>query len=422
VGAIREKGIDWITAVLVGGALLALAPSVAFATPPTNDAFANREVLSGPLPIELSRTNTGATKESGEFIPGLSPAGHSVWFEWEATGDDWITLGACDSDFPLTFAVFTGSSIDELTQAASGSSSEGPDCPYGQRQYTFRAQAGTKYEIAVDGNGFYMPPAEPPATEGTFSLRIEATPPPANDTFAHPTPLAGSIDEEPGGARFYFANATGNNWTATIESGEPFDGSGAGASVWYAWTPPESATYRLTGPCCVSGLRWSLYSGDSLAQLSPIVTGAGVAEVFVLGGITYRIAVFGDPDQGSGEPSMRSFNFMIAASLPPHGSTTSPSEAPAPQTDTAAPNTTISKQVLKRLPPIFVFRFHSSEAGSSFRCRLDEHRLARCGSSRRFGSKLAPGRHVLRVVAVDSAGNEDPTPAIARFRMPKAAG
>jgi hypothetical protein len=285
--------------------LLLVAPS-AFASPPANDDFGNREVLSGTLPLEGTHTNVEATKEAGEFIPGLSPAGHSVWYEWEAISSGWVTIGACDSEFPSTVAIFTGAAVDELTQIASGNPAEGPDCPSQQRQYTFRAQSGAKYEIAVDGNSFYMPPGEPPSTQGTFTLRIEATPPPPNDGFANATVLDAPIEEEPGGARFYLANALGYNWGATTEAGEPFYGTGAGASIWYSWTAPESGTYRFNGPCCGSGLNWGLYVGESLAQLSQILAATGSAEVSLLGGTTYRIAVYGTPDLATGEPTMAS--------------------------------------------------------------------------------------------------------------------
>lgn len=81
------------------------------------------------------------------------------------------------------------------------------------------------------------------------------------------------------------------------------------------------------------------------------------------------------------------------------------------------PDTKIFKSVLRRRPPIFVFHFQSTEPGSTFRCKLDRHPFATCPSSQRFGH-LKPGRHKLEVAAVDAAGNEDPTPAVARFKVP----
>lgn len=86
--------------------------------------------------------------------------------------------------------------------------------------------------------------------------------------------------------------------------------------------------------------------------------------------------------------------------------------------DTTPPDTMIFEHVLKRRPPIFAFSFHSSEPGSTFRCKLDKDPFTDCPSSERFGH-LKPGRHVLEVAAVDAAGNKDSTPALARFKFPK---
>jgi hypothetical protein len=62
------------------------------------------------------------------------------------------------------------------------------------------------------------------------------------------------------------------------------------------------------------------------------------------------------------------------------------------------------------------FRFHSSEAGSSFQCKLDGRRYRPC--PRRFTTRfLSLGLHVLLVRAIDPDGNRDPTPARDTFRV-----
>jgi hypothetical protein len=108
--------------------LLLAGSTAALATPPANDNFAEREDLSSTLPIKVTGSNAGATKEEGEYIPGLAPAGHSVWFEWEATNTGWVTIGACEDEFPTILAVFTGTELEHLTPVAGGNASEGPDC------------------------------------------------------------------------------------------------------------------------------------------------------------------------------------------------------------------------------------------------------------------------------------------------------
>lgn len=54
--------------------------------------------------------------------------------------------------------------------------------------------------------------------------------------------------------------------------------------------------------------------------------------------------------------------------------------------------------------------FSSPDAGASFLCRLDGAAFAPCVSPKQYGG-LAAGAHGFDVVAVDAAGNTDPTPA-----------
>ncbi|HEY5941791.1 MAG TPA: hypothetical protein VIT89_02875 [Solirubrobacterales bacterium] len=416
--------------------LLAL-PAGASAAAPANDNFLERQVL-GPgfpdgEPIVAAGDNFEAMPEHGESIPSgsaSSAAGHSVWFEWEATSDEWVTIGTCDSEFPTLVAVFTGTEIDDLTQVVSGNGSEGPDCPSGQRQYTFKPTSGTRYVIAVDGNAFFPPEAPPPVTEGAIALLIEETPVPPNDEFENATEVAGQVFEEPGGHRFFFANTRGYNWTASIEHGEPQE-LNSGASVWYSFTAPEDATYSFSQPCCqaASSLNRDLYSGDAVDELTPVALGEVGPEVDLTAGETVRIRISGPISAGFEETLVAGFDFNVMAELAPldsppasggGGSSTDPPPLPL---DTTAPETTISRAYLKRKPPVptFRFKFHSSEPGSSFRCSLDRQPFAPCGAVKNLGGQLTKGRHRLRAYAIDPAGNVDPTPAVARFRFPRSA-
>jgi Ca2+-binding RTX toxin-like protein len=62
-----------------------------------------------------------------------------------------------------------------------------------------------------------------------------------------------------------------------------------------------------------------------------------------------------------------------------------------------------------------VFRFASNERGSSFRCKLDRKPYRPCASPRIY--MLAPGRHTVRIFAIDGAGNADRTPALLSLRV-----
>jgi len=390
-------------------------PASAFAAPPANDDFANRQVLTGALPLEVAASNVEATKEEGEFIPGLSPAGHSVWFEWEAQADGWVTVGTCEESFPAIVQVFTGTAVNALTAIADGNGFEGPACPFQGRQRTFKAEAGTKYEIVLDGNGFHMPESPPPVTEGTIQLKIGETPLPPNDDFEDATALPGSISEEPGGNRFFFAHAGGFNWTATTQAGEP-EAASTGASVWYSFTAPEDAEYSFGAPCCQTAfnLRRDLFTGDALDQLTPLAVGVEFPKIQLAAGTTVRIRVSGPIDSGSGEPATANFDFNVSAVLAPL-----PPSLPAgdpPRSQPVAPETAIVKSAFNQHTRVARFRFSSTVEGSAFQCKLDKGDFKPCSSPRAY-KHLKPGRHAFRVRAVAPSGLLDESAAVGRFSI-----
>jgi glucose/arabinose dehydrogenase len=86
-----------------------------------------------------------------------------------------------------------------------------------------------------------------------------------------------------------------------------------------------------------------------------------------------------------------------------------PSQPPPP--DTTPPETTITGGPSGTTTSSSAsFTFTSSEAGSSFQCRLDGGTFAGCSSPKDY-TGLAPGSHTFEVRATDPAGNTDPTPA-----------
>lgn len=62
------------------------------------------------------------------------------------------------------------------------------------------------------------------------------------------------------------------------------------------------------------------------------------------------------------------------------------------------------------------FKFTSTEAGSSFQCKLDKKPFKPCVSPKKY-KQLKPGKHVFKVRAIDKAGNVDPTPAKRKFTV-----
>jgi hypothetical protein len=111
----------------------------------------------------------------------------------------------------------------------------------------------------------------------------------------------------------------------------------------------------------------------------------------------------------------------------PTGTEPAPAPAPggassgAPGTpgagDTSAPDTTITSESFSRTKDRTPsFSFASDETNVRFECALDGADFAPCGAELTL-PKLKRGDHTLLVRAVDQAGNADPSPARAEFKV-----
>jgi hypothetical protein len=81
------------------------------------------------------------------------------------------------------------------------------------------------------------------------------------------------------------------------------------------------------------------------------------------------------------------------------------------------PRTTILKTPKRRSRSNTArFEFESDEPGSRFLCRLDGKPFDLCRSPKRY-KRLAPGRHLFEVRAIDPDGHLDPTPAKKKFTV-----
>jgi hypothetical protein len=409
---------------LVGAVcLLGLLAPGAWAMAPANDDFEDALPL-GSLPVGLSATNVEATKEAGEPLHGgLGSKGHSVWFEWEASGTGFVTVGTCGSDFTTVTSVYTGTKVDELTKVAGGFNDDGPGCPsFDGREVTFKAIGGTTYEIAVDGDAFYVPPGEPPVGEGAIALQVKATPVPSNDNFANAGAIIGSIEEEPGADHaFYWASTRGFNWNATREAGELEHGGPGDASVWYSWTAPESGAASISA-CAGRLVLLGVYSGGSLDTLTPVGSQEYQCQrtLSVSAGTTYWIAIDGKLEPGPSDPTLGGFSLSVSMQLPPRPRKPNPPAEPGPIVDVFGPTTTISRSTVRPRKRSATFGFQSTDPGSTFRCKLDRRPFGACGSPRTY-SGLSSGPHTFKVVAIDAAGNVDATPVVIHFNVPKPA-
>jgi uncharacterized delta-60 repeat protein len=268
---------------LVPIAALALSAAGAFAQAPTNDMFANAQVISGANGT-VGGTNVGATRESGEpshtYYLGPNPVPSTVWYAWTVPQSGAITINTNGSSFPAVLAVYEGATLDALAIRATGYA---PifDSGFGGNSVTFIARAGTILRIAV---------GSVTASCGLIQLNWQTNPAPANDDFANAQIITGNS-----------GTVTGSNTSATGELNEPSHYSGGGgttaSSVWYRWTPTQSGTvvFDTTGSHFFELL--AIYTGPSLGQLAAM--GYGEASGFtpasitlqVTAGTTYSIAV-----------------------------------------------------------------------------------------------------------------------------------
>lgn len=87
---------------------------------------------------------------------------------------------------------------------------------------------------------------------------------------------------------------------------------------------------------------------------------------------------------------------------------------PQTQITKKPPKVSFTREESKQL----VFRFSSSEPGSSFLCKIDRGRFHQC--HRKVVRWFRVGEHVLQVKARDVAGNVDRTPAVYSFTVKRA--
>ena len=111
---------------------------------PANDMFINRFSISGSSG-STSGTSLLATKETGEPNHAGNSGGSSIWWKWTAPSSGQVSLDTKGSGFDTLLAVYTGKTVNTLTTIASNST------PGGTSSLLFEAQAGTEYEIVVDG-------------------------------------------------------------------------------------------------------------------------------------------------------------------------------------------------------------------------------------------------------------------------------
>jgi hypothetical protein len=357
---------------------------------PANNNFSSAQVLPSSTDNDVQGTNVLATKQTGEPSHAGNQGGASVWYSWVAPVSGRMKMNVCDQDFYSLFAVYTGNAVNALTPVATLPG-------YFECQLEFNVVQGTTYKIAVDG---HSGGGGEPAETGDFRLRTHLTQPPANDNFAAARSLSGSS-----------VDATGSNVDATAESGEPDHAEfEAFASVWYSWQAPSSGQVVIDTCGSDFDTLLAVYRGNSVGALSPVTFNDDTSicspqsrVVFTASaGTTYKIAVDTADDTG---------NVSLHLSLTPLRSAAPLAQ---PLADKTAPQSKINKVVVDGDKA--TIKFGSSESGGSFKCKLDKAKYKSCHSPKTF-RHLDAGKHKVKVLATDAAGNTDPTAAVKKFTI-----
>lgn len=123
---------------------LNLAASI---SPPVNNMFAQRMVLSGDAGHATAH-NLNAGKEPGEPLHAGNSGGKSIWWRWSPSVTGVAGFDTHGSAFNTLLAVYTGTDISALTPIAVNNDDGSSGSASG---VSFTALAGTEYVIAVDG-------------------------------------------------------------------------------------------------------------------------------------------------------------------------------------------------------------------------------------------------------------------------------
>jgi PKD repeat protein len=134
--------------------------------PPPNDAFADRQMLDGSLPLARG-TTFNATTEPGEPTNSLSDTaagGHTVWYSWIAPRDAYVRARILPDRHVLGMGlnVYTGDSLDTLMRVEAGLLS--PFATGINKSFRWHAAAGQAYHLQINASA-----------DTDFTLAVDAT-------------------------------------------------------------------------------------------------------------------------------------------------------------------------------------------------------------------------------------------------------
>ena len=281
-----DQNANWTGRTQTGGRLNLANAVTATNNTPFNDLFARRAHLSGTT-LTVRANNAGASREAGAGEPLIAgdAGGASLWWDWTAPATGQVTLDTSGSAYGTLVAAYTGTALNALATVAANSTAG-----TGASAVTFTAQAGTTYEITVDGQS---------GASGLTELNLAY----ANDAFATPITLTGAS-----------LNLTGTTLGATREGGEPLiSGRAGGHSLWYSWRAPKSGQFQVSAFSFDFDPLLAVYTGTTLGGLTGVASNVGgtlngnaavpastcTCTFTAAAGTTYAITIDGSRDSGT---------------------------------------------------------------------------------------------------------------------------
>jgi hypothetical protein len=143
--------------------------------PPANDNYADAEMLSSTIPLDVFGDTFASTNEAGEPIPSCSfidpVPSQTVWYSFTPAASGTVSAWLPSTTFTPVLSAYTGSTLDNLTEIR---------CQNFSNLLSLAVTAGTTYYFQV-GNLF------PWEQGGTFQFHIEQVPLPQAGFFYSPS-------------------------------------------------------------------------------------------------------------------------------------------------------------------------------------------------------------------------------------------
>lgn len=270
---------------LVVGVVAGYGVGPAGAASPWNDNFAAATVLPSTETGSVTGSVFDATYQPLE--PGSS-SHVTAWWRWTAPSSGTYQFDLCGTQFEAWTSVYTGSSVDALTDVGTLDT----NCYWGGGEYwlggtMFTATAGTTYSIQVGAYGAMQ-------DMGDVVLSWYKAGVPGNDSFSS----ASQLPSDPSGSE------TGTTRFATKDTAQSADVF-LNNSVWWYWDAPASEApveYLFDACGTTTDTRLGIYTGSAVSSLVMVAEGDDncgympQATFTATGGQRYYIGVSGYAD------------------------------------------------------------------------------------------------------------------------------